>query len=93
MSPKNQDPDRRLTTFDIDGDVEDSSFEDIDSTADTFMKAANERGNRFSRIRHRPTLGNQNGDGPNWTKMGAIAAIVAVPVAIVAIIVMIALSS
>jgi hypothetical protein len=74
-------------TFDIAGDVEGSTFEDIDSTADTFMKAASERGNRFSRIRHRPTLGNPDDDGPNWTKMGAIAAMVAVPIAIIAIIV------
>lgn len=74
-------------TFDIAGDVEGSTFEDIDSSADTFMKAAAERGNRFSRIRHKPTRGDRGEDGPNWTKMGAIAAMVAVPIAIIAIIV------
>jgi hypothetical protein len=54
MSPETSDSDYRSTTFDIDGEVEGSSFEDIDSTADKLLKAGSLKNSRWKRILHEP---------------------------------------
>ncbi len=74
---------RETRTFDFrDGSVEDSSFNDIDSSADRLMSARDVRRSRFERIRHAPWRTDQG--KANWTKIGALATVITVPVGIAA---------
>jgi hypothetical protein len=85
MSPETPDSDYRSTTFDIDGDVEGSSFEGIDSTADKLLKAGSLKNSRWKRILHEPTR-RDNGE-VNWTKIGALAGVVSAFIALTALLV------
>jgi hypothetical protein len=65
-------------TFDFgDSSVSDSSFDDVESTADEFLVArGGADGSRFSKIRHVRESG-------GWTMVGALAGIASVIAAIV----------
>jgi hypothetical protein len=66
-------------TFDFgDSPITRSTFEDIESTADTMMEArGGVAGSVFRRIRHAPVKQR------SWTKIGALATVVGVVVAVV----------
>lgn len=75
----------RSTTFRIDGAVDRSQFTDIISTADQLLDAGGSmRGSRWERIVHAPI---RTDSGINWSKVGALATIVGVVVAIIAVVV------
>ncbi|MGH2831285.1 MAG: hypothetical protein ACRDK2_00785 [Solirubrobacteraceae bacterium] len=74
-------PESDSTSFEIDGEVEGSMFEDIDSTADKFMKVKGLRSNIFSRIHHHP--GTPSDDAVNWIRIGALASVAGVIAVIV----------
>lgn len=83
MSDPAQDNQREPSTasFEIDGDVEGSTFEDVDSTADKLIKAKGLHGSSFRRIRHRP--GSRGDETVDWVMIGAIATVVSIIAAIV----------
>lgn len=75
-------PPAPTTTFDLgDGKVVGSTFEDIESSADRLAAAGGgmERVD-WRRIRHEPFR--RASGGINWTAIGSVAAIVAIPVAV-----------
>jgi hypothetical protein len=80
-----REPDSRreplAASFEIDGDIEDSTFEDVDSTADKLVKATGLRGSSFRRIRHHPV--GRGDETIDWVMIGAIATVVGVIAAIV----------
>jgi hypothetical protein len=72
------------TTFDFGlGGLEDSTFEDITSTADRLLSSpGGARNTSFGRVAHEPASPRPDG-GVDWTMVGGIAAVVGVLVAAV----------
>ena len=74
-------------TFDFGGNsVEDSTFEDIESSADRIVVAGGGRRNRFADVRHKPSNARWSADqagGWNWSMIGAVAGVAGVVVALV----------